>query len=281
MHERDDVLRGPSMSRRSALRLAGGAALAGGLAGTVLLGGPASAHGTLIGRDAIWYEPIYRDGTSTRTTFEFEPTFYSQLEGWLLEYYATTPSWWLKPIYLWCAGTHVDKNIAGTNTPSYHSYARAMDITKVTMHSSATGARFDTFNGNYAQWRSWPSSTLTGTRRYYWAFVAGLSKRFCNVLHYLSDSNHHDHVHVDNQYYGNGASLSTSRSSQVYTVQACLKYIWGYTSVTLDGDFGPQTSSYAAQALTRMGLSGAITTTSNFQQFLLGSVRMGTGSRSY
>jgi hypothetical protein len=124
-------------------------------------------------------------------------------------------------------------------------------------------------------------------RKRYWAAVASLSYHCSYVIHYLYNSVHWNHVHVDNQASVNtNSSFNTGASTQVYTVQACLIYIWGYPLSDLgpsgiDGDWGSYTDNLSRRALARMGLSGGLTTQSNWLAFCKASLRFGVGTQAY
>ncbi len=265
------------VTRRNALRLAGlGAA---GLAiGSVPL--QANAHGTLYWHDEIGDAPTLWDGTGARRGDYYNATFYTQLENWLRLFYLNTPGSWVFPIDIRYAGVHADKSgsCAGMSG-SCHSYGRAFDIRHIYVTSAASGSKFNAFNARYDQWAPGSSTTL----KRYWGTVASFNYYFTYVIHYLyaADTSHRNHVHVDNSVNGSGGTFSTGRSTQVHSTQACLRYIWGY-STGIDGVWGPQTDSHSRAALTRIGRSGGLTTSSdNWRAFNLASLRFGTGAQTY
>lgn len=265
------------VTRRNALRLAGLGA-AGVAVGSTSL--EANAHGTLYWHDEIWDAPTLWDGTGVRRGDYYNATFYNQLESWLSLFYGGTPLNWVRPIYIRYAGVHADKSgsCAGMSG-SCHSYGRAFDIRHIIVTNSSTGSQMNVFNARYDQWAPGSSTTL----KRYWATVASFNYYFTYVIHYLyaADTSHRNHVHVDNSVNGSGGTFSTGRSTQVHSTQACLRYIWGY-STTIDGIWGPQTDSHSRAALSRIGLSGGLTSSSyNWQQFNYASLRFGTGRQTY
>lgn len=264
------------ISRRKVL----GAAALGVAGATVGFSAPASAHGTLVGHNEINSVPIYYVGNGepgTHSTQYFNATFYSRLETWLGFYYLNVPTPWIGPMRINHLGVHVDKG------DSMHTYGRAIDLSRYIFTNAATQTTFTGFDCRYNVWSGYTGSTLTTTRKRYWAGVAGLNYHFKYVLHYFYNADHHNHVHVDNEASGSGNStFTTGSSSQVYSVQAACRYIWGYTSIAIDGVWGPQTDSYSRQALARIGRSGGLTSSqTNWLEFNKATLRFGTGRQSY
>jgi hypothetical protein len=265
------------ISRRTLLG-ATGVAAAGAIVG--LGGAPASAHGATLEATEIWSAPIYQG--SIRTQW-FNPTFYSRLETWMPFYYSNSPGHWITPQRINHLGVHADDD-----STSYHYYGRAIDLQNLYFTNSNNSALFKAFDCVYKSgtggWGNTQSgSTLTTTRKNYWAAVAGLNYHFRDVLHYLYNTEHHNHVHVDNSKTGSGNStFSTGSRAQVLMVQACLVYIWGYSVVSIDGGWGSQSDTYSRQALARIGRSGGLTTSqANWLEFCKASLRFGTGAQAY
>jgi hypothetical protein len=266
------------ITRRTLLGAAGLGA-AGAVIG--LTGTPASA--ALPEYNEIWSAPLHMNGASSPAKQAFNQTFYNRLETWMSFYYSNSPGHWITPQKI---------NHLGVYDPdpptSMHAQGRAIDLQNLYFTDSNTGSLFKAFD---CVWKSgtggWGNtqsgSTLTTTRKRYWAAVAGLSYHFRDVLHYAYNAEHYNHVHVDNSISGSANStFSTGSTAQVKMVQACLNHIWGYTAVTIDGGYGPQTTDYSNRALVRMGRSGYLTTSqTNWLEFCKASLRFGTGAQSY
>jgi hypothetical protein len=259
-----------------------GAAALGAAGAAVGFGAaPASAHGTLAGHNEINSVPIYYVGSGepgTNRTEYFNPTFYSRLETWLGFYYLNVPIPWIGPMRVNHLGVHDDDD-----STSMHYYGRAIDLSRYIFTDANTQTTFTGFDCRYNIWSGYTGSLLITTRKRYWAAVAGLNYHFKYVLHYFYNAEHHNHVHVDNEASGSGNStFTTGSSSQVYSVQAACRYIWGYSSIAIDGIWGPQTDSYSRQALTRIGRSGGLTTSqTNWLEFNKATLRFGTGRQAY
>lgn len=223
-------------------------------------------------------QPTYYEVSGATATFKYNSTFYSRLEAWLQFYFNNTPVNWYWPGQIWSYGAYVNKNDGCT---SYHNYGRAFDLSRIYMTDTNTGSLAKVFNARYDQWRSWTGDSLTTVRKRYWATCASINYHFKYVLHYLYNSDHWNHIHLDNAVSGSGNStFTTGSSSQVYSVQACCRYIWGY-SIAIDGIWGPETSGAVSKVLARIGLSGSITTQSNWLEFNRTSLRFGTGRQTY
>ncbi|MEU8226272.1 twin-arginine translocation signal domain-containing protein [Kribbella sp. NPDC048915] len=239
-------------SRRTLLKgIGAGAGLAVG--GTMLIPGTAQAHNT-VPQYTIWGEPTYYQGT--RTSFHYNAGFHTQLANWLSFYFSRTPITWQWPLQLHLLGVHVDK-------PGMHQYGRAIDFERIVFTNGTTGGRFNGFDCRYNEWKSKTGSALEVVRREYWAGVAGLNYHFKYVLHYLYNSEHHNHVHVDNEASGSGLStFTTGTTSQVKFVQAALNYIWKIPT-GIDGVWGPETDGNSAKVLQRVNYGGKLTTSQN------------------
>lgn len=265
---------GHSVARRRILQLAGLSA-AGLAVGTVGTRTPAAAHGTIVSHSEIWGAPTYYEVTGAAASFGYEPTFYGRLETFLSFWFANTPVTWLEPMRVYTYGAHTDSR------PSVaHNAGRGFDLTRI--YTTVNGSLTRVFNGRYDQWRSLTGSSLTTTRRWYWATAAGAHYHFRNVLTYPYNSDHWSHIHIDNLVSGSGNSTFTTTSeAQVKHVQACCTYIWGY-STAIDGAWGPQTDGNSRRVLSRIGRSGGLTSsTTNWLEFNRTSLRFGSGREAF
>lgn len=91
----------------------------------------------------------------------------------------------------------------------------------------------------YDRWKDDSAAAMQRARRLYWRTVAGLHTEFADVLTYLYDSAHANHVHIDIGRFGpEGAPRLIERSrAQVQCVQAISRYVWNRTEVELTGDY--------------------------------------------
>ncbi|WP_158839919.1 hypothetical protein [Saccharothrix deserti] len=148
-----------------------------------------------------------------------------------------------------------------------HGEGRAFDLGRMLVTNRNTGALFTGFNGRYDQWKSYTGDAFTIARTRYWGTAASLHHHFRHVISYLDNTEHHNHIHIDNAVSGSGnSSFSTSSVTQTYYVQAACRYLWGYDT-GIDGDWGPQTQSHSSAVLTRTGSDGVITTQSRWLHF--------------
>ncbi|HEX6755734.1 MAG TPA: hypothetical protein VF109_07280 [Mycobacteriales bacterium] len=259
------------LPRRRVLQLGAlGAAVGAASAAGVIRPTPAWA---LVSYNEIWGQRTYYEGTGQPSYFSYEPGFYARLETWLQYWYVNTPGTWLTPLRVWSYGAYVNK-------PGAHGLGRAFDLTRLYVTSGGTITR--TFRADYNNWRNLTGTELTLIRRWYWGTSASLHYHFRHVLTYPYNSEHWNHIHIDNLISGSGNSnFATSSEAQVKHVQACCTYIWGY-STTIDGIWGPQSDTNSRRVLARVGRSGGLTTSqSNWLLFNHVSTRYGMGTQAY
>jgi hypothetical protein len=218
----------------------------------------------LVTQSEVNNEPTYYEPTGARTSFQYEPTFYSRMETWHQRWRAWTPYHWTVPHRIYCYGVYVNK-------PGMHGEGRAFDLARLLITNRNTGQMFLGFNGRYDLWRTWTGEAFTTERIRYWGTLASLHYHFRHVISYLDNSVHHNHVHIDNAISGSGdSSYSTSSTTQTLFVQAVCRYLWGYAT-GIDGVWGPQTQSHSSGVLAQLGSDGVITTQSRWQIFCRGS----------
>jgi hypothetical protein len=269
----------PSVSRRRLLKT--GAAVGIGALGAsklVLTAAPAAAHGTVVRHSEIWNVLTYRQNLNTGgitgpESFEYQPALYQKLEEWFQFYYWNTPGHY----QLGNGGAQICLNgTHGHEDSGMHAYARAMDISQITLWYAPGGFYFDAFNGRYNWWRN--TGVMAEYRRRYWAVVAGLTIYFRHVLHYHDNTIHHNHVHVDNTYSnGTYSQFTTSSTTQVKVVQSVCNYIYGM-GTSIDGSFGSQTDSHSRTVLSWTGWGGGIRDSqAHWHRFLRAGQRSGHG----
>ncbi len=264
------------ISRRHALKIfAGGAAL--GTSGLLLSRAPALAHGDLTRYQGVWGQRTVYEVTGDLASFDYRPSFHDRMSTWLEFWYLNTPSEARKPMRVWTDGVHYDGRVSEA-----HNAGRGFDLTRI-FATNSNGNLHRHFFGRYDIWKDFGSADLANTRRHYWATSASLHYHFRNVLTYPYNSDHWNHIHIDNLVSGTGnSSFDTSSRAQVLHVQASCNYIWN-KGTTVDGDWGPQTSTDSTQVLRRIGRgSGTIASSqANWLAFNRATMRKGYDVESY
>jgi len=206
----------------------------------------------------------YYESTGEPTSFRYDRVFYGRLESWLSRFSLWTPWHWARPFRLWCRGE-----------------GRALDLTRIDITDPEERGLVSGFSGRWDVWRNYSGTKYITARTTYWGTVASLHYHFRNVISYLDNEEHHNHVHIDNAVSGAGDSVfATGSRAQTLYVQAVCNYIWGYPT-SIDGSFGPQTRRDSSAALARIGFDGDITTQSRWLTFNKATAQMGLGSQSY
>lgn len=184
-------------------------------------------------------EPVAPYGTRGRAhTFECTPGFLRKLEACFDELFRVSPLG--RAEIITSAGAQVNK-------PGFHGLGRAFDL----------DALF------------WPGRDFITLRfptdqKFYLGVEAVLRKHFGTVLNYLYNSDHHDHLHVDD---GSEVGFVRSSKARVLFVQAALTHVLG-TPVDIDGAYGPETEGGLRTAFERLGLTGDINAREVWLEFL-------------
>ena len=258
------------LSRRRLLGLGGALAItvAAGCSGSGSgLGGRENAtcvpRASLDSHRSLSGLPLIYAVDGQRTAFRFDGAFFARLESWADGLDKALPS---RPKELWTYGSWTD---GGSACDSWHNSGRAFDVARLPLaDGSVVSCRYD-------QWRSLGGARLDAARRRYWSLAAGLHRRFAYVLTYLYNSEHANHIHVDNGRSGNADSTFSSRSPvQVQAVQAICSYLWN-TPVELTGTWDAATRKAAGQVLDRIGLDDSMSASGSWSGFLAASVARG------
>jgi hypothetical protein len=244
-------------------------------AGLLLPAGTADAV-TVTRYPGVGGEPTYYEPTGARTNFSYNPTFHDQLGTWLNFWFLNTPINYQRPFHIYSYGCYVPNDPPPDDA---HKFGRGFDLARI---FCTDGGRIDRkFTARYDQWSTWGAADKALARRHYWATSASAHYYFRDVLTYLFNSAHHNHIHIDNTVTGATSSFDTSSKAQTQHVQACLNYIWG-RSVAIDGSWGSQTQSNSTAVLRRIGRSsGTLTTKANWLAFNKASLRKGYGVQAY
>lgn len=115
----------------------------------------------------------------------------------------------------------------------------------------------------------WKSRTFITTnyptdKVFYLGIEAVLRKHFGTVLNYLYNAAHQDHFHIDD---GTEVGFNASSKSRVLFVQAAITHILKNT-ISIDGDYGPETGIAINKALQQLDIQGIITKKEVWLQFL-------------
>ncbi len=136
---------------------------------------------------------------------------------------------------------------------SWHSSGEAIDIARLRADGrDLTSLRYDL-------WRDAPAPELRRRLALYWRTAAGLHHEFADVLTYLFDAAHSNHIHVDLGRFGPERPRLIRRSdAQVQAVQAMCRHVWGRTDVEITGDFDDVTREATTRILEQAGSPGEL-----------------------
>lgn len=142
--------------------------------------------------------------------------------------------------------------VRGAST-SWHRSGEAIDLARL-----RSGGR-DLTSLRYDQWRDAPAGELRRRLALYWRTAAGLHHEFADVLTYLFDAAHLNHIHVDIGRFGPERPRLIGRSNaQVQAVQAMCRHVWGRTDVDVTGDFDDATRNATTRILEQAGGPGEL-----------------------
>lgn len=248
------------------------AGIAAGSAGLWLPAAPAEAV-TVTRYPGVDGQPTYYEPNGARTSFSYNPTFHDQLSTWLEFWYVNTPYNYRKPFHVYSYGAYVAKG------DDAHAYGRGFDLARIFVTDGGTLDR--KFTGRYDLWSQYGAADKALARRHYWATAASAHYHFRDVLTYLFNAAHHNHIHIDNTVSGGTSTFDTTSHAQTQHVQACLDYLWG-KAVAIDGVWGAQTRDASTSVLRRIGQSSlTLTTKANWLAFNRACMRKGYGVQAY
>ncbi|MDN5768410.1 MAG: hypothetical protein L0H96_08075 [Humibacillus sp.] len=153
---------------------------------------------------------------------------------------------------------------------SWHHSGEAIDIAAL-----RRGGK-DVASARYDRWRDDPAAELRGRLRTYWQLAAGLHLQFADVLTYLYDDRHTNHIHVDTGRFGpSGAPRLIQRSRvQTQALQAMCVHVWGRRDVEVTGELDSATRDATSAILRDHGGRGEITDgVEAWQAFLVATMR--------
>lgn len=268
------------LTRRGVLVLGGlGAvtALGGGWAAVSAFSGPgfpvtmtpevrahpvAVTHRELQGRTKLGPAAYLYEVDGRQATYYATPAFNQRLERWVALHVKETGQ---QPDTVHSFGAW-----APGDGSSWHSSGEAFDVARLTR-----GGR-DLASARYDQWRDDTAAEVRRRLRLYWRLAAGLHLEFADVLTYLFDSNHSNHIHVDTGRFGpTGAPRFIERSgAQTQAVQAMCLHVWGRSAVQVNGEFDSATRDATTAILREHGGRGELTDgVEAWRAFMLATLR--------
>lgn len=142
--------------------------------------------------------------------------------------------------------------VRGSST-SWHSSGEAIDIARLRADGKdLTSLRYDL-------WRDAPATELRRRLALYWRTAAGLHHEFADVLTYLFDEAHANHIHVDIGRFGPERPRLIRRSNaQVQAVQAMCRHVWGRSDVEITGDYDDVTRDATTRILEQVDGPGEL-----------------------
>lgn len=204
--------------------------------------------------------PLIYEVSSRRNAFWFDAGFAGRLETWL----QSLREQGLRIRQLWTYGAWTDGQSEGA-CRSWHHSGRAFDLARLEL----TDGRF--VSCRFDQWQSLAGTALSQAQRQYWALAASLHREFAYVVTYPYNTDHHNHIHVDNARSGSSRSVFNPRSpTQVQAIQAISTHVWE-RPVEPSGVWDAATRRATAAVLTDLGQSGGLTAAGGWDRYLAAS----------
>lgn len=145
------------------------------------------------------------------------------------------------------------------NKPGMHGKGEAFDLDGIVWHATDERPEVQFFAIDFPK-----------DPKLYCGIGSILNRHFVHCLHYLYNTPHEDHFHIDTTA---SAKFSQGSRSRVSFLQATLHFVHGL-SIVLDGKWGQRTQNATAVAMARMGMGGSITTPNVWREYLLGTAEM-------
>jgi hypothetical protein len=213
-------------------------------------------------RDAVGGAAHHYEVDGRATPYYVQDAFAATLAAWMTTHRALTGQ---RPEALhsyggWTRG-------AGT---SWHHSGQALDVARL----RADGR--DVASLRYDRWRDDTAAEVRRRLRTYWQVAAGLHLHFADVLTYLFDASHANHIHVDSGRFGPGGvpRLIPRSGAQVQAVQAMCVHVWGRGEVTITGRLDAATRDATTAILRDHGGEGELTDgVEAWQAFLRATMR--------
>ena len=207
--------------------------------------------------------PLVYEVNRRRREFAIDEGFAGQLEAWLTDVRELT-GWPLRQVRTYGTWTN-----GGTSCSSWHNAGRAFDLARLRRDDGTD------ISCRYDLWRKASGRELATTRRAYWAVAASAHRHFAYVLTYLYNTQHHNHIHLDNGRSGTEGSTFSSRSpAQVQAIQGILTHLWD-APVEVTSRWDPATRDATASVLRDLAVGDDLTDQATWAGFLTASVRRG------
>lgn len=143
------------------------------------------------------------------TSMRAEPAFLARLEKWAQRWTAESGLGAMKT--LWSYGAYTDK------CGSWHQVGRAFDIARIEHAKGTVSCRFD-------QWGPGSAKQL----KLYWRLAASLHRDFQYTICYPYNSEHANHIHVDNSVNGDAPTTFDPTSQvQAQLIQNACRHVFG------------------------------------------------------
>lgn len=260
----------PVISRRHLIGLAAGVGATALLSGCTDGPGPdrqsaaCVARGQLARRTSLAGLPLVYEVNRRRNAFWFDAGFAGQLDAWV----ADVQGGGLRAIELWTYGAWTDGR---EECRSWHNSGRAFDLARIRLRTGFVSCRYD-------EWRTATGPNLRRALGEYWALAASLHRHFAYVVTYLYDTEHHNHIHVDNgRSDGQRSVFDPGSITQVQAVQAIATHVWN-RPVEITGRFDAATREATQAVLGELGHERSLTESGGWDRFL--SASAGTLARS-
>jgi hypothetical protein len=194
-------------------------------------------------------------------TYYVEEAFGARLEAWLALHRTHTGQ---EPDAIRSYGAW-----APSSDTSWHSSGQAFDLARIRANGK------DLVSLRYDQWRDAPATELRQRLAAYWRLAAGLHHEFADVLTYLYDGEHANHIHVDTGRFGPERPRLIRRSRvQVQAVQAMCRHVWGRTDVEITGEWNDVTRDATTRILEASGGPGELADSREaWQAFMVATLR--------
>lgn len=217
------------------------------------------ARSELAGHDSLGDAPLIYEIDEQGRTFAFDGVFYDRLIDWLGFFRAEAG---VEVAEIRTYGSWTD---GGLECTSWHDAGRAFDIAGLRDRGR------DLVSCRYDHWRTAPAAEQRTAQRRYWAAAASLHHHFADVLTYLFDDRHLNHIHLDNGNTGPELSTFTGRSRvQIHAVQAICTHVWE-RPVPLDGAWEDPTRRVVAEITDGLGVSDDLGDVDSWRAFLRAS----------
>jgi hypothetical protein len=222
---------------------------------------------------------VSRDALETRTTIGGAEHVY-EVDGEAARYFVTAEFGARLDAWLALHELHTGQDVDAVRSygawvpgkpGSWHSAGSAFDVARLRRSGK------DVVSLRYDVWRDAPERERRARLRTYWRTAAGLHHEFADVLTYLYDGAHANHIHVDIGRFGDERPRLIRRSRvQAQAVQAMCRHVWGRTDVEITGTYDDATRDATTAILEQVGGPGELADSREaWQAFMVATLRNG------